>query len=103
MRKLAFLAFLSILPASARVLPRPIVIHGMRPTTAWLRQEFLSEPVQYHLHKQEFNHNLERLRFPTAYDRMTRLTTYYDNHLLDQLNRVDNAYGHNRPGIGIHF
>lgn len=103
MRKLAFLALLTILPASARTLPTPIVIHAMQPTTASLREEFLSEPVQYQLQRQEYNHNLEKVRFNTVYDRMTRLTTYYDNHLLDELNRIDNPYGHNRPGIGLSF
>ncbi|MFN8609635.1 MAG: hypothetical protein U0931_19000 [Vulcanimicrobiota bacterium] len=109
MRKLAFLALtaLSALPLLARPLPRPVVIHGAPPTTATLREEILAENAQYRLQRHDFDLGIrpawERSNFETVYDPMLRLKTYYDNHLLDELNRVDNSYGHNQPGIGINF
>ncbi|MBX3172155.1 MAG: hypothetical protein KF760_32420 [Candidatus Eremiobacteraeota bacterium] len=109
MRKLIFLGLCGLISTSwawaARSLPAPIVIHGSVPTTASLRAELLEEEsTPLYLHKQEIKLNyLGKVKFDTVYDPLTRLSTYYDNHLLQDLNRTDNPYGHNRPGIGINF
>lgn len=87
----------------ARPVPAPIVIHGERPTTASLRTELLEENVPLYLHNPEFHKGASNVRFATVYDRLTRLSTYYDSHLLQDLNRTDNPFGHNQPGFGINF
>lgn len=92
---------------SSRPLPAPIVIHGAAPTTANLRAELLEEestPLYLQKQRQEIKLNyLGNVKFDTVYDPMLRLSTYYDGHLLQDLNRTDNPYGHNRPGFGINF
>jgi hypothetical protein len=106
MRKLFFIGLcglLSPLASLARPLPAPIVIQGPRPTTATLRAELLEETTPMFLQKTEVGNSLSQVKFETVYDRLTRLSTYYDGHLLQDLNRTDNPYGHNRPGIGINF
>ncbi|MBS2033347.1 hypothetical protein JST97_00050 [bacterium] len=110
MLKQAFLALIimtTFLPASSRTLPRPILIHGYRPTTASLRAEMLQEDTHYALQGRRMEVDLPRAlrqtRFETVYDPMLRLKTYYDTHLQDGLTRTDHPYGHNRPGIGINF
>lgn len=108
MRKLFLVglsALCTTLPTMARPLPAPIIIRGERPTTASLRAEMLEENVPLYLQKQpEMKLNyLQNTRFNTVYDRITRTATYYDGHLLQDLNRTDNPYGHNQPGFGINF
>ncbi|MBN9416538.1 MAG: hypothetical protein J0I12_13930 [Candidatus Eremiobacteraeota bacterium] len=108
MRKLVFIGLCGLLSTwvgSARPLPSPIVIHGTRPTTASLRAEMLEETTPMYLQqRQEIKLNyLQNARFDTVYDPLTKLSTYYDSHLLQDLNRTDNPYGHNRPGFGINF
>jgi|GEM_PF-6956382 len=112
MRKLTLLGLFGLLytiPVLARPvqhLPASIVIHGERPSTASLREEMLAETSQSYLLQPQSDMTINRLnslKFDTVYDSLTRITTYYDSHLLDQVTRTDNPYGHNRPGIGINF
>lgn len=110
MRNLIFLGLCGLLtsvPAmarNARPLPAPIVLRGSAPTTAYLRAEMLEETTPMYLRKQEIKLNyLSDVKFDTVYDRLTKLSTYYDSHLLQDLNRTDNPYGHNRPGFAINF
>lgn len=107
MRNLIFLGLCGLIPsltAVARPLPAPIVIQGEAPTTANLRAEMLEETTPLYLQRQEIKLNyLPNVRFNTVYDPITKLSTYYDSHLLQDLNRTDNPYGHNRPGFGINF
>ena len=106
MRKLIFTGLcglISTLPSLARPLPAPIMIHGPRPTTAYLRAEMLEENMPLYLQKHEFPNSVSQVKFATIYDRHTRLSTYYDSHLLQDLNRTDNPYGHNQPGFGLNF
>ena len=111
MRKLTLLGLFglfSTIPVLARPLhlPTSIVIQGERPTTANLREQMLEETSQSYLLQPQSDMTINRLnsvQFNTVYDSFTWLTTYYDNHLLDQVTRTDNPYGHNRPGIGINF
>jgi len=109
MRKLTLLGLFGLfytIPVLARPLPAPIVIHGERPSTASLREEMLAETSQSYLLQPQSDMTINRLnsvKFDTVYDPLTKITTYYDSHLLDQLTRTDNPYGHNRPGIGINF
>ena len=107
MRNLMFLGLWGLIPslaAVARPLPAPIVIHGEAPTTANLRAEMLEETTPLYLQRQEIKLNyLGDVKFDTVYDPLTKLATYYDSHLLQDLNRTDNPYGHNRPGFSINF
>lgn len=112
MRKLTLLGLFGLLytiPVLARPLqplPASVVIQAERPSTTSLRAEMLEETSQSFLLQPESDmtiDRLSRLRFNTVYDSLTTITTYYDHHLLDQVTRTDNPYGHNRPGIGFNF
>ncbi len=110
MRNLMFLGLcglITALPAVAqttRPLPAPVVIQGAAPTTDNLRSELLEETTPMYLQRQQVKFNyLDNVRFDTVYDPMLRLKTYHDHHLLNNLNRTDNPYGHNRPGFAINF
>lgn len=105
-------------PAMAQ-LPAPIHLHRPAPTTQTLRSELLGdERVNSYLVEGDTTRgswNLSTVSLPgyendiqSAFrprqDEYTHLTQEYDFHYLQDLNRVDNPFLHNRQGAwGITF